>query len=171
MWRKQVEAVEVFQAEIVGDRFDHLQAAHRVLLHFLALRHRQPGGLEQDAVGQGELADVVQGGELEDALDGGVIQRRGTGRGEVLGDQARVAGHAIDVPAGFRVAEVHHVVGRLDRSGENPHREHFRGDDGRDQVGIHVERAQRRLGQRAGTARVEEKMNPQNEPSRYMGTV
>ena len=158
---QEVQSVEVFQAEIVGDRLYHLQAAHRVLLHLLALRRRQPGGLEQNAVGQGEFADVVQGSELEDALDGGVVERGGAGRCEVLGDQARVAGHPVDVATGFRVTEVHHVVGRLDRRGENPHREHFRGDDGRDEVAIDVERAQRRLGQHARTARIEEDESPE----------
>lgn len=35
---QKVQAVQVLQAEIVGDGVDHLQAAHRVLVHFLALR-------------------------------------------------------------------------------------------------------------------------------------
>ena len=145
----------------MGERLDHLQAAHRVLFHLLALCVRQLGGLEQDAIRQRKFADIMQRSELKNALDRRIVERGSAGRREVLGYQARVAGHAIDVAARFRVAEVHHVMSRLDCRRKNSHCEHFCGNGGGDQVGIHIKRAQHGFSQCARAARIEEDESPE----------
>ncbi len=59
----------------------------------------EPPGLEQDVIGNGDLADVVHGGGAQDEI---LFLAR---QSELLGDQARIVGHALDVGAGLRVAE------------------------------------------------------------------
>jgi hypothetical protein len=77
---------------------DDLGAHDRVLVHHLPLGRIELAGLEQDGVGDADLADIVHRGSIED--DAG---RLAEAMGE--GDQAGVVAHA-HVVAGFVVLEL-----------------------------------------------------------------
>ena len=42
-----------------------------------------------------------------------VVNRHHTGCRQMPGNETRIARHAIDMPAGFRITVMHHVVRRL----------------------------------------------------------
>ena len=101
-------AVEFFVMS-QGDDRAHLQIARRAVGEDFVADHRMTphdrgflagvaAGLEQDLVGDADLADVVHGGGGFDlvALHGGELQ--------FLGNEAGVFGHAQDVVAGFLIA-------------------------------------------------------------------
>src|SRR6185312_15858611 len=110
----------------------HLIAAHAVLAHDGALVWSELAGLEQNTVGDGDLADVVQecaagdDAELAGVDTDGACQRNG------------VCSDAAGVPFGLRVAKVKRVAHRFERdvitAFEVPHggakAAGARGDDG-----------------------------------------
>ena len=71
--------------------FQDFRAEHRVVLHFLELRGSQLSGFHQDRIGDAQLADVVHGRGVTDAFHLGV------GKPQPLGQDGRVAAHAMDV--------------------------------------------------------------------------
>ena len=105
----------------------------------VSFRWREPAGLEEDLVGNGDLAKVVHrsGGPNEGALGGG--------QAEFACDQFAVGRHSFDVVAGG-------VVSKLDGAGEAVHRFPPRGVsffDGVDEQGQRAfERAAEAAGQR-----------------------
>ncbi len=95
-------------------------AAHRrVLLHHLEFLGRQPARLEQDAIRDADLADVVQRRRLVEQLDGFIIQRRRKARvrAQRLGQRTHITLRALDVIAGLVVARLgqrrHHQDRRI----------------------------------------------------------
>ena len=78
---------------------EQLVAEHRVLLHHRELVGVEPPGLEQDAVRDADLADVVHRRGLQQQL---LLVCR---QAQVGRDQLGVMRHAQDVGAGFGVAE------------------------------------------------------------------
>lgn len=79
---------------------DELHPVLHVLAHLGLLVEVEWAGLQEDAVGDPQLADVVQ----QEAVD--QLRIRGQVRFEVLGQDQPVVGHPVDVPAGDLVADV-----------------------------------------------------------------
>lgn len=72
----------------------------RVALHHRELFRRQSAGLEQDGIGDAELAHVVHRCGHQQGLGEGVSQA------QAAGDQGRIVQHALDVGAGLGIAEL-----------------------------------------------------------------
>jgi hypothetical protein len=88
-------------------------------------------------VGDADFADVVQRGEKKDELDEFVGQAEV--RGEFLGGDARVTGHAVEVGAGLEVAQVAERAGDGDGSGQRADGQQFAGDEQGNELGVEFE--------------------------------
>lgn len=87
------------QFEVREDRVDHLQATFGVGLHDLPLAAAEGGRLQQDVVGNSDLADVVHWGERVQMLDHLVVDAEVPSR--VASDDSGVPRHAVQVSAGL----------------------------------------------------------------------
>ena len=116
---------------------DGIAPQRGVGFHDLELLHRQLARLEQDGVGDADLADVVQRRRLVQQVDHAVGEHVGEARvvAQVLGQGLHVQLGATDVVAGL-------VVARLGQRGH--------GHDGHVLDGLHLQRAQRHLALQVG---------------------
>lgn len=142
------------QGEILDDAVDHLATLVHVSLHDAALMLVEPPLLEEDGVRHADLADVVQGREKENVLHELVGQAEAWR--QLACDQARVARHAVEMDAGFQVAQMGEIPCHLDASDECLDGGQFLRDGERDQARVDVEVAHHVGAKGARPQRVEE---------------
>ena len=115
-----VDVLQPVEFEIAQHAIDEFAPLQSMGFHEFAFLLRKLAAFEENIIGYADFADIVQGREDKDILD--VFIAELVSVGELVGDQARVARHAIQVGAGLVVPDVGHVTGGFDGRQQGMHR-------------------------------------------------
>ena len=131
------DVLDAFGLKVPEHRIDHFAPLAGMGFHDFPLIRRERAGLEQNAVRNGDFANIVQWCVAKAVFDEFVCNRVSVR--QLAGDQPGVMDHALKVHAGFGVAVAGELRGRLDGATQRGDLVEFGSQKAGNQLGQQVE--------------------------------